>query len=208
MPLTRLCGGRSAALGLTLVLLGASAAAAHEHLVAGDYRLTIGWADEPAFVGFKNAVSVVITDKAESPVVDASTSVMVEVSFGEQRISLPLEPVRQRPGEFRAWLLPTRPGTYAFRIVGTVKGQHIDATSTCSERTFHCVADLASIQFPAKDPSLGDLAERVSRTLPRAERAGESATSARVFAILAAIAAAAALISSLVALNHSRQTGR
>ena len=81
-------------------------------------------------------------------------------------------------------------------------------TTTCSDKTFHCVTELASIQFPAKDPSLGDLAERVSRALPRAERAGESATSARVFAILAAVAAGAALVSSFVALNRSRQTGR
>jgi hypothetical protein len=207
MPLTRLCG-RSVAIGISLVLLGAPAASAHDHLVSGDYRLTIGWADEPAFVGFKNAVSVAITDKAESPVADAGAPLMVEVSFGEQRLSLPLEAVRQRPGEFRAWLLPTRSGTYAFRIVGTIRDQHVDVTSTCSDKTFHCVTDVASIQFPAKDPSLGDLAERVSRTLPRAERAGESAMSARVLAILAAVAAAAALVSSLVALNRSRQIGR
>jgi hypothetical protein len=133
---------------------------------------------------------------------------MVEVSFGEQRISLPLEPVRPRPGEFRAWLLPTRPGTYAFRIVGTIVGQHVDVASTCSEKTFHCVADLTPIQFPAKDPSLGELADRMNRTIPRAERAGESATSARVFAILAALAAGGALFSSFVALRRSRQTGR
>jgi len=207
MPLTKLCG-RSVALGIALVLLGAPAASAHDHLVSGDYRLTIGWADEPAFVGLKNAVSVAITDKAESPVLDAGAPLMVEVSFAGQRASLPLEPVRQRPGEFRAWLLPTRPGTYGFRIVGTIRGQHVDTTSTCSEKTFHCVTDLTAIQFPAKDPSLGDLAERVSRALPRAERAGESATSARMFAILAAVAAAGALVFSLVALNRSRRTGR
>jgi hypothetical protein len=207
MPSTRLFGA-SVALGVAVVLLGASAASAHEHLVAGDYRLTVGWADEPAFVGFKNAVSVAITDKAGSPVVDAGAPLTVEVSFGEQRISLPLEPMRQRPGEFRAWLLPTRSGTYAFRITGTISGQHIEATSICSDKTFHCVTDATAIQFPAKDPSLGDLAERVGRTLPRAERAGEAATSARLLAALATIAAGAALVSALVALNRSRRPGR
>jgi hypothetical protein len=206
MALTRLFGG-SVAIGITAVLLSPSGVSAHEHLVAGDYRLTVGWAEEPAFIGFKNAVSVVITDKAETPVVDA-TALMVEVSFGEQRVTLPLEAVRQGPGEFRAWLLPTRAGTYAFRIVGTIRGQHVDVVSTCSDKTFHCVSDAAAIQFPAKDPSMGDLAERVSRTLPRAERAGEAAASARVFAMLAAVAAGAALISSLVALTRSRQNGR
>jgi hypothetical protein len=207
MPFTRRCC-TSAAFAVTLVLLGAPAASAHEHLVAGDYRLTVGWADEPAYVGARNAVSVAIADKADSPVADAGAPLMVEVSFGEQRVNLPLEAVRQRPGEFRAWLQPTRAGTYAFRIVGTIKGQHVDATSTCSDKTFHCVTDSAAIQFPAKDPSVGELAERVSRTLPRAERAGEAAATARLFALVAAVAAGAALITSLAALTRSRQHGR
>ena len=207
MALTRLYGG-SVAIGIAVVLVGPSGVSAHEHLVAGDYRLTVGWAEEPAFVGFKNAVSVMITDKAESPIVDSTAPLMVEVSFGEQRLSLPLEAVRQRPGESRAWLLPTRAGIYAFRIVGTIRNQHVDVVSTCSDKTFHCVTDAAAIQFPAKDPSLGDLTERVSRALPRAERAGEAAASARIFAMLAAVAAGAALISSLVALTRSRQNGR
>jgi hypothetical protein len=207
MPVTK-SSRASAALGIALVLISGPVASAHEHLAAGDYRLTIGWADEPAYVGFRNAISVAIADKSESPVADAGAPLTVEVSFGEQRVSLPLEAVRQRSGEFRAFLLPTRAGTYAFRIVGTIRGQHVDATSTCSDKTFHCVTDTAAIQFPAKDPSLGDLAERVSRTLPRAERAGESATNARILALLAALASAAALVSSLVALNRSRQTGR
>src|SRR5262249_39118190 len=122
MRLTRISGG-SVALCITFVLICASAAFAHDHLVRGDYRATGGWGDDTAFAGLKKAVSVFVTDKAESPVVDAGAPMIVEVAFGQQRTSLALEPVRQRPGEFRAWLLPTRSGTYAFRIVGTIRGQ-------------------------------------------------------------------------------------
>jgi hypothetical protein len=200
--------GASAALSIALVVIGTQAASGHEHIVAGDYRLTIGWVDEPAYVGLRNAVSVAIADKAENPVADAGAPLTVEVSFGDQRVTLPLEAVRQRPGEFRAWLLPTRVGTYAFHVVGAIKGQHIDATSTCSDKTFHCVIDAATIQFPAKDPSVGELAERVSRTLPRADRAGEAAASARIWAMAAAVVASAALITSCVALIRKRQNGR
>jgi hypothetical protein len=206
MLLTRQAGG-SAVVAIVLVLFGASAVFGHERLVSGDYGLTVGWADEPAFVGLKNAVSVAIDDKAHDPVADPGAPLMVEVSFGNERATLPLEAVRQHPGEFRAWLLPTRVGSYSFRIVGTIRGQPVDAVSTCSDKTFHCVTDAGAIQFPAKDPSVGDLAERVSRTLPRAERAGEAAASARVFAMVAAAAAAAALVSSFVALARTRQNG-
>lgn len=207
MALTRISCA-SAAAAISLLLIAGSTASGHERLVSGDYHLTIGWADEPAFAGFRNAVSVAVADQADTPVTDAATALMVEVSFGDKRVTLPLEAVRQRPGEFRAWLLPTRVGTYAFRIVGTIRGQHVDATSTCSDKTFHCVADAAAIQFPAKDPSVGDLSELVSRTLPRAERAGEAASGARLAALFAAITAAIALVSSLVAMSRIRRDGK
>ena len=50
---------------------------------------------------------------------------------------------------------------------------------TCSETTFECVTDISAVQFPVKDPSAGELADRISRSLPRAERSLEAAAVAR-----------------------------
>jgi hypothetical protein len=55
--------------------------------------------------------------------------------------------------------------------------------STCSDTTFACVADVSDIQFPVKDPSAGQLADRISRELPRAEAAMTAAAGARTLAI-------------------------
>jgi hypothetical protein len=195
------------ALGMTLLLIRAVPAPAHEKRVVGPYRLTIGWGEEPVFTGSRNFVTVAVSDAADRPVTDPGASLAVEVAFGNERITLPLQPVRQRPDEFRAWLLPTRSGTYTFHITGMVKGQTIDATSTCSDKTFHCVTDVAEIQFPAKDPSTGQLAERVSRALPRAERAVDTAARARVIAIAAMAVAALALTASVVLAVQRRQKG-
>lgn len=174
------------ALGIGTIVLGtwSSTVAAHDKKVSGRLQLTVGWGDEPAFTGSRNAVVVALADAA-GPLKDPGGSLSVEISFGIERITLPLEPVFGRPHEYRAWLVPTRAGTYTFHVTGKVNDQAIDITSTCSESTFHCVADASEIQFPAKDPSAGQLAERISRALPRAELATNTAARAQWIAIAA-----------------------
>jgi hypothetical protein len=190
--------GKPFALGLTALLLVLPIpATAHETKKIERFRLTIGWGDEPVFTGSKNSVEVDVSETAGTPVTDPGGSLTAEVSFGDQRISLPLLPAGGRPGKYRAWLVPTRPGTYTFHITGTLSGQAIDATSTCSESTFDCVADASQIQFPVKEPSAGQLAERVSRELPRAQRALEAAGSARNLAIVGIALAALALAGTI-----------
>ena len=105
--------------------------------------------DEPAFAGSRNSVVVALSDSA-GPLKEPAASLSVEISFGTERLTLPLEPAFGRPHEYRAWLVPTRAGTYTFHVTGKVKDQAIDITTTCSESTFHCVADASEIQFPVK----------------------------------------------------------
>ncbi len=184
------------ALGVTAALLSGSAAA-HDTKKAGAVSLTIGWGDEPAFSGSRNSIDVDVADAKGTPVSDPGVSLTVEISFGDERVSLPLAPAADRPGRYRAWLVPTRPGTYALRVTGTIRGQAIDVTSTCSDETFECVADVSGVQVPAKDPSAGQLAEGVSRALPRAERAMEAAASARTVGFAAMGVAALALAATI-----------
>jgi hypothetical protein len=171
-------------------------AAAHEKKVAGALDIVIGWGEEPAFTGSRNSVIVTVADR-QGPLKEPAASLAVEIVFGSERITLPLESALGRPHEFRAWLVPTRAGTYTFHVTGKIRGQAIDVTSTCSESTFHCVEEAGEIQFPVKDPSAGQLADRIDRSLPRAELATETAASARLIAIAAlgiAIAGSAAAI--------------
>ena len=173
--------------------------AAHDVHVVGPFRLEIGWGDEPAFAGVRNSVVAEISDAAgRGPVTDlGGSSLTVEIAFGTERVVLPMQPSGERRNEFRAWLVPTRPGTYALHITGRLKDQNVDITSTCSDKTFDCVGDLTDIQFPAKDPSVGQLAERVDRAIPRAEQAVGAATGARSLAVAALALSAFALVVSL-----------
>ena len=181
-------------LALAMGVVLSPAATAHERKIAGQYQLVIGWGDEPAFSGMRNAVEIDLADRAGKPVTDlGGGSLSVEVIYGDQRVTLPLRPAREPQGKFSAWLVPTRAGTYTFHISGTIKGEPIDISSTCSDTTFACVADVAELHFPAKDPSAGQLADRISRELPRAEQAASTAGVARLIAFAGIVLAAVAL---------------
>jgi hypothetical protein len=181
-----------------IVMLSVSLSA-HDAHVVGAYRLEIGWGVEPAFAGMRNAVTVEIATAAgRTPVSDLDGgSLSAEVAFGDERVVLPLRPNPERRNTFEAWIVPTRPGTYAFHITGRVKDQSIDVRSTCSPQTFDCVLSSADLQFPSKDPSTGELAARLERLSPRADRALELASRAQTLAVGGAGFAGLALVAAI-----------
>jgi hypothetical protein len=169
--------------------------AGHDAHVVGPYRLEVGWGEEPAFAGMRNAVAVEITDAVRRvPVTDlGGGSLSAEVIFGDERVVLPLRANPEHRNTFEAWIVPTRSGTYTFHITGRVNNQAIDLRSACSAQTFDCVLSSAELQFPTKDPSAGELAASIGRSAPRADRAFELASRAQTVSAVAAGVAILAL---------------
>jgi hypothetical protein len=201
----------SATLGRVLAaalaaFLAARMVSAHDKKTAGPLVLTIGWGDEPAFSGARNTIDLDVADAAGAPVADADASLAVDVSFGGERMTLPLAAVPRQAGKYRASLVPTRAGVYTFHVNGSIRRQTVDVTSTCSEKTFACVTDAAEIQFPSKDPSAGQLADRIARTGPRADEAVGRANGARRLS-LAALAVSVAALGVALLRGRRRDTG-
>jgi hypothetical protein len=152
-------------------LIGATAlsfagpASAHEEKQVGKVSLEIGWAQEPAFAGLPNAVQLSVR-MGDEPVEDAALTAVVVFGDSDSTTrtdSLPLDPVADSPGEYRAFVIPTRPGTYTFEITGKVAGKQIDETFTSGEQTFDEVVNPGEAQFPEQDPTQGELSERLER---------------------------------------------
>lgn len=178
----------SFAVGAVIAAVGVSGwvppAAAHEHRVVGSVQMTVGWVDEPAYAGLKNAVQLFLAAASKKPVSGADDTLKVEVIFGNQRTAaLPLMESGTRPGEYEAALMPTRPGTYTFHFIGSVNGQAIDQSFTSSETTFDPVTDVSVLEFPAKDPSIAEVASLVNRVASRADTANAAAAQARMFGV-------------------------
>src|SRR5262249_45445807 len=130
----------------------------------------------------------------------------VEVSFGDRRLRLPLLPVERQPGMYRAWIVPSRAGSYAFHISGRLKGQAIDITSAWSRKTLQCLMETGEVQFPEKDPTAAQLSETVSHSQARIQQAIDDATEARMISFVAlAISAAGVALTALMRSLRSRR---
>ena len=200
---------------------GATAALAHEERTAGRIGFVIGWGEEPPYTGLKNSVEVRVFEADGTPITDLGNALKVEVIKGSEKVTMSLEPTfgpaaSGAPGTYRAWLTPTRPGAYTFRLTGNLRGQAVDETFTSSPTTFDEVQEASSIQFPAKDPSPGQLATRLDREIPRLstrtdaieaalEEAGERADVARTLAIVGAAAGVLGLLVGGFALLTARR---
>src|SRR5207249_12142060 len=153
-----------------LSLTNTQTVSAHEERKVGSYQVAVGWADEPTYVGFKNAVEVFLKDAKGKPVLNLGDTLKVEVVFGDQKSGmLTLEPAFDveegfgTPGGYQASLIPTRPGTYTFHFVGSIKGQKVDQTFTSSEKTFDSPNAQSAPESPRQYPSTSDVASRRKR---------------------------------------------
>lgn len=210
---------RALALGIvasSLVALPLGPAWAHGDEEQGDLTLTIGFGDEPAYVGQPNSVQLLVRHGGE-PVTDLG-GVEVEVSFGDASTTLPLEP-SGTPGDYRAWFVPSEPGAYTFSFTGQIEGEDVEVSMTSGPDTFSEVIDPAEAAFPPAEsgPTADDLAERIERESARttdaveaaqaaAASAEDAASSARTVALVAALLGLVALIVGVVALVTARRT--
>jgi len=193
-------------------------AAAHERRQVGAYTMSVGWVDEPTFAGFKNGVQMILKDKDGKPVEDLGDTLKVEVIFGTQKTApLELDPAWGKnfgtPGDYHATIVPTRPGNYTFHFIGLINDQKVDQSFTSSSKTFDPVVEAAEIEFPAKDPSLAELAGRLERLGPRvdmtqaaARDAAAAAGQARNLGLIGTILGAVGVVVGLAAFG--RRTAR
>ncbi len=212
---------RLAVLTAALVLLPASPAVAHEDREVGDYMFVVGFGNEPAYAGIPNSVELLLFDQAGEPVTDLREGLEVEVGFGDQTASYPIEPFFEvgefgTPGDYRAWFIPTRPGGYSFHFTGEVNGQRVNEAFTSGEKTFDDVLDPTDVEFPVQDPTVGQLSGRIEREVPRLESAiadvranaaaaSDDASSATTFAIVALVVGALGLIVGIASVIRGRR---
>lgn len=207
-----------------LVAVAPNVASAHESRSKGDLEMVVGFGTEPAYAGQPNSVQLILNHHGE-PVVDLGGTVDVEVEFGDETMALELEPnfavgAFGEPGDYRAWFIPTRPGQYTFHITGTIDDEEVDETITSGPRTFSDVNDPQEIQFPAQDPSTGELAERIDREVPRltseienvraetvaqASEAADDAERARTVGLIGIVVGAVGIVAAVAALVAARR---
>src|SRR6266498_3573603 len=170
--------------GMLMALTGAGPASAHEERKIGKYNVEVGFGDEPAYTG-------------DTLKVDITTGTSTDDT---QKLSMTMQPNFEvggdgTPGVYRAWFIPTAPGPYTFHFTGSIKDQKVDEKFTSSPTTFDEVQDPAKVEFPAKDPTTGQLSARVDRETQRLNasladarrQASDQAGTARLIAIVGVV---------------------
>ena len=211
-----------AAAGLVAATLFVSAgpAAAHEERAVGGFDFVVGLGQEPAYAGQPNSVQLLLF-RGGRPVTDLGDTLSVTVGFGDSTKDLRIEPFFEvgefgTPGDYRAWFIPTRPGSYSFHFTGSVAGTKVDETFTSGPKTFGDVVNPADVEFPVQDPTNGELAERIDREVPRlrssieavngaASSASDDASGARTLALIGIVVGALGLIAGMGGIAAARR---
>src|SRR5262249_5066812 len=201
----------------SILLFGAAPAWAHAERTIGPIDLEIGFGTEPAYVGQPNSVQVILNEHGQ-PVVDLGDSLKVQVSFGGQQTTLPLEPNFEvggdgEPGDYRAWFIPSQAGPYTFQLSGSVHGTKIDLTVSSGPKTFDEVTNPTEAMFPPVNaPTAQELSDRIEQDAGRltaataeAASAKSAADDAKTVAVLGVIVGCIGIVVGAVALVLSRR---
>lgn len=142
-------------------------AGAHESrdIADGQYRMVVGFLNEPVAIGDKSGLDLRVTkpapagtpaaDGADSvPVEGLETTLQAEVFYTDQTMALTLSPRFGQPGAYASYFYPNAVGDYSFRIFGTIDGVAIDETFTSGPDTFGPVEE--RLLFPADTAASGD----------------------------------------------------
>jgi hypothetical protein len=208
------------ALATLSLILTASPAFAHADRSVGPIGMAIGFGTEPAYAGQPNSAQVLLSENGK-PVIDLGDSLKMEVSFGGEQTTIPLEPDFEigefgEPGDYRAWFIPSQAGAYTFHLSGSVHGTKIDLSVTSGPKTFAEVTSPTEAMFPAVDtPSTQELSQRIEQdsarlTAAAAETASakSAADDAKTVAVIAVIVGGIGVVVAIWALVKGRRTTR
>jgi hypothetical protein len=185
---------------LSFVLAGAflpGEASAHfnKDVGNGQYRIQMGFQNEPTFAGQPNAFFLKVEQYATGgakPVDDLASTLTAEVTKDGQTYSQPLVPIGD--GQYVMPFVPTATGDYTFHVSGKIGDAAVDESATSGPNTFDTVQPLSAIEFPASQPDA---------STAQAADAQADAAMARTLAIAGIAVGALGLIVGFVALTRS-----
>lgn len=105
---------------------------AHTLDSVGEYRLEIGWMNEPVVSGETNGIELYVSpfdstiplenQEFEDGISGLEKTLKLQLVLKEDKITLPLKADHNIPGKYYAIVDPTVPGFYQANILGEIKG--------------------------------------------------------------------------------------
>ena len=152
-------------LGLLFLLIPGFLGTAFGHTVdsVGDYRLEIGWMNEPVVSGETNGIELFVSPLEpgldlkeqvfQDGIPDLEKALKMQLILQDQKITLPLKEDHNIPGKYYAFVNPTVAGFYQANVLGNIG----DTTVSLSMHPPK-VDERAYIEFPeSSDLTLNQL---------------------------------------------------
>jgi len=147
---------------LSLLLIPGISGIAYGHTVdaVGEYRVEIGWMNEPVVSGETNAIEFNVSplipcpnipeaikcaesQEFENGISDLKKTIKIKLIYKDNTITLPLSPDHNIPGKYYAFVNPTISGFYQANILGTIVDTPISLSMHPPK-----VAERSYIEFP------------------------------------------------------------
>ena len=112
------------------------------------------------------------------------THLAADMSSSGVSRKMALTPLPEAEGRYVAPFIPTVPGPYRFRFIGTIDGMAIDETFTSGPGTFDDVRSAAEAQFPRPVPSAREVAGVAAAAQQEAREASDASTMALTVAVV------------------------
>ena len=142
---------------LTLLLLAVSGlvltADAHTVDSVGEYRVEIGWMNEPVVSGETNAIELYVSPLKpgleleeqvfENGISNLKKTMKLQLIYKEESITLPFSPDHNISGKYYAFVNPTVAGFYQANVLGDIQGTPISLSMHPPK-----VGERAYIEFP------------------------------------------------------------
>jgi hypothetical protein len=202
----------AALLVLSALCLTYAPALAHGHVEVGDYEITIGFYNEPAYQGDVNGIEFGVQNhETGDPIAGLEDSLKLEVIYGASKIELPVRAQFGQEGWYVGYLVPTAEGDYTAHIWGDIEGTEVDVTMTSSPDTFGSIEAKSSIAFPSADPTVGELDaqigsanEAAALAAQSARTAAQAAQTALIVGIVGALLGAAGIVVGVMGMRARR----
>jgi len=147
---------------LFLLIIPGLSEIAYSHTVdaVGEYRVEIGWMNEPVVSGETNAIEFYVSpliacpeisesskcaesQKFQNGISDLKRTVKIELIYKDESITLPLSPDHNISGKYYAFVNPTLSGFYQANILGMIADTPISLSMHPPK-----VSERAYIEFP------------------------------------------------------------
>ena len=138
-----------------MLIIPSLAGIAYAHTIdsVGEYRVEIGWMNEPIVSGETNAIEFYVSplepgieleDQVfQNGITGLKNTVKIKLIFKDESITLPLSPDHDIPGKYYAFVNPTVSGFYQANILGTIVDTPISLSMHPPK-----VAERSYIEFP------------------------------------------------------------